>query len=99
MPRIVPPPKTGDPVCLQASPRRPPSRAEVSLEITVQCANDMTDARHPLIVSVPLISSRAHPNSSSSRLVLDKNALCSRISFPFPRAWIKFVCRLHTTGV
>lgn len=48
------PPKTGDPVCLQATPRRPSSCAGVSLEITLQYANDMTNDQHTLFVCMCL---------------------------------------------
>lgn len=57
-----------DPVCLQASPRR---LAASGFSLEIQYANDTTSAQH--ILSAPLISSRAHPNSphlvsSSTRL-------------------------------
>lgn len=57
-----------DPVCLQASPRR---LAASGFSLEIQYANHTTSAQH--ILSAPLISSRAHPNSphlvsSSTRL-------------------------------
>lgn len=61
-------PPSCDPVCLQASPRH---LAASGLSIEIQYANHTTSAQH--ILSAPLISSRAHPNSphlvsSSTRL-------------------------------
>lgn len=61
-------PPSCDPVCLQASPRR---LAASGFSFERQYANHTTSAQH--ILSAPLISSRAHPNSphlvsSSTRL-------------------------------
>lgn len=66
-----------DPVCLQASPRR---LAASGFSLEIQYANHTTSAQH--ILSAPLISSRAHPNSS--HLVSSSTRLPCARGYPPP---------------